>query len=316
MKFKARLEKEQVLQLHAVITSLEKIGSRAAILLNPECVKISLINDNLDSIRCFCELQVNDIFIEYRISSNNENSILLECSLNFFLQSLGSGKTATECVLKLVKRGDMPCLCVEAKASGGLTVDIVHDIPIKLHKVTDMVHYLPPDVPPPSVALALTRVKLMRSVIDKMSKLARAIQLTAHQVGRLAFKVDGLCRVSSYITGLTPCYEGTPLDVESDRNNIASVMVDNRKLAALFGIAPLLTHHALLCKCLFYNICLCFELQYFIVFVPICSFIMFTYVCVYLSPIRAVSCCRACEWTARHTRISHVLSPRPYTRGT
>ena len=252
MKFKAKLEKEQVSQLHAVITSLEKIGSKAAIFLSPENVKISLIPDNLDCVRCFCELQVNDLFAEYRISSNNENSILLECSLSYFLLSLGSGKTTSECVIKLVKRGDIPCLCLEAKSAGGLTVDIVHDIPIKLQKVTDLIHYLPPDVPPPSVALALTRVKLMRSVVDKMIKMARTIQLTAHQVGRLAFKVDGLCQVSSYITGLTPCYEETKLDVERDRNNIASVTVDNRKLSTLLGISHLLTHHSLLCKFVLY----------------------------------------------------------------
>jgi len=251
MKFKARLEKDQVLQLHAVITTLEKIGSKAAIFLSPDNVKISLIPDNLDSIRCYCELQVNDLFLDYRISSNNENSILLECSLSYLLQSLGSGKTASECVLKLVKRNDIPCLCFEAKASGGLTVDIVHDIPIKLQKVTDLIHHLPPDVPPPSVAVVLTRMKLMRSVVDKMSKLSRNIQMTAHQVGRLSFKVDGLCQVSSYITGLTPCYDGTPLDVDNDRNNVANVTVDNRKLAALFSISHLLTHHSLLCKLMY-----------------------------------------------------------------
>lgn len=303
MKFKARLEKEQVLQLHSVITSLEKIGSRAAFFLSEESIRISVIPDNLDSLRCFCELPVNDLFFEYRISSNNDNSILFECSLSFILKSLGSGKTASECVVKLVKRGDVPCLCIEAKASGGLTVDIVHDIPIKLQKVTDLVHYLPPDVPPPSVALSLTRVKLMRSVIDRMSKLARTIQMTAHQVGRLAFKVDGLCQVSSYVTGLTPCYEGTPMDEENDRNNISSVSVDNRKLAALFGISHLLTHHALLCKCDFSaTLLLFFQFAYFFIGLLI---IMFCFPC----RILIQSCrsnrrwwCTYADWSAQRAR--------------
>lgn len=48
-------------------------------------------------------------------------------------RALGSGKSSNSSQLKLVKRDGRPCLCFETKAhESALSIDITHDIPIKV----------------------------------------------------------------------------------------------------------------------------------------------------------------------------------------
>lgn len=61
-------------------------------------------------------------------------------------------------------------------------MNIVHDIPIKVLKSSDITYYTQPQVPPPTVALELPRNnKLMRTIVDKMSKISRNVHLSASQ---------------------------------------------------------------------------------------------------------------------------------------
>ena len=61
-------------------------------------------------------------------------------------------------------------------------MDIIHDIPIKVLKSSNIIDYMPPQVPAPMVALELPRNnKLMRTIIDKMSKISRNVHLSASQ---------------------------------------------------------------------------------------------------------------------------------------
>lgn len=63
-----------------------------------------------------------------------------------------------------------------------MQIDIIHDIPIKVLKSSDIIYYMPPQVPPPMVALELPRNnKLMRTIVDKMAKISRNVHVSASQ---------------------------------------------------------------------------------------------------------------------------------------
>ena len=78
------------------------------------------------------------------------------------LKALSSGKYSITSLFKLVKRDSKPYLCFETKANESiLSVDVIHDIPIKLMKSADIVHHMPPLFPPPTVALDLPKGKVL-----------------------------------------------------------------------------------------------------------------------------------------------------------
>lgn len=127
--------------LHGVTASLERIGQTTAMYLDEDFVRLSVITESPDIPKVYAELNKNVLFQEYRIESQSSNCIFFEIELDLLSRALSSGKNAPQCYLKLVKRGQRPCLCLETRAS---EADIVHDIPVKIMRATEIVAYQPP----------------------------------------------------------------------------------------------------------------------------------------------------------------------------
>ena len=249
MKFRAKISKDNLVTLHNVILTFERIASCATIYLDEESVRISLISESIDAPRCFAELSAVNLFSEYRIESQSANTILFEINLSQFSKALASGKVASQSQLKLVKREDRPCLCFETKADESiLSVDVYHDIPLKLMKSNEMVHFMPPDMPQPTVALDLPKGKLIKTIIDKMSKFSKHVQITANQSGRLALRADhSSVTINTYYPGLHARYVGD-LNPARDINNQIVCKLNLRKLSTVLNMYNLPVEHATLCE--------------------------------------------------------------------
>lgn len=236
MKFRARISKDLLVSFVQILGTFEKIALDAAIFLSPECVRLAVISESIDNPKCFAELAVGTLFLDYKIESQSENTILFEISLQQLSKVLNSGRFSTQSQLKLVKRDGKPCLCFETKADESImSVDVCHDIPIKLLKSTEVVYYLPPQIPPPSVALDLPRGKLIKTVVDKLNKFSKHIHIVACQAGRLVFKVEqATVSIKTMYNGLQPRYVGT-LDPTRHVNNQVAAKVNLRKLSLVLG---------------------------------------------------------------------------------
>lgn len=252
MKFRAKLTKDSLITLYNVILTFERIASCATIYLDEDTVRISLLSESIDAPKCFAEINAKNLFSEYRIESQSENTILFEIYLNQLSRALASGKVASQSQLKLVKRDGRPCLCFETKADESiLSVDVYHDIPLKLMKSTEVIHYLPPHMPAPTVALDLPKSKLMKTVVDKMSKFAKHVQITAAQSGQLALRADhSSVVINTYYTGLTARYIGE-LSPGTAANNQVVCKLNLRKLSVVLNMNNLLVDHATLCECMY-----------------------------------------------------------------
>jgi hypothetical protein len=249
MKFRARLSKENLIVFHGVICQLQRVGQVAAIYLSQDFLRLAVVCDSIDTPRCYSELHASSICTDYRIESLSGNNILFEIGLENFSNALASGRHAMLSMLRLVKRGMRTCLSFETESVEALSLNVTHDIPIRILPTTDIMYYNPPDVPPPSVALELPRsTKLLRVLVDKMSKFAKYIHLTASQAGNLTLKIDHASAVlKTYYSGLTPRYEGN-LSLEHDRDNKATIKLEGRKLSLILNHTNLLWDGAFLCK--------------------------------------------------------------------
>lgn len=195
---------------HGVAVTLEKISNTASIFLNADCIRIAVITENPDTPRCYSEIFPDELFKDYRIESRSGNQILFEISLEHLSKALSSGTQSHQSQMKLVKRGATPCLCFEARGCNSVEAGVNHDIPIKLLTPTDIVFYMPPEVPPPVVALDLPKSNgLMRTIVTKMGKISKHVHLSALQSGRITFRVEHATAViKTYYSGLQPRFEG------------------------------------------------------------------------------------------------------------
>ena len=147
MRFKGKLSNENLLLLHNVIVQLQKscIGNSAIIYLTKENIQFAVVSSGkVDNTTCCAEILPEALFTSYQIESQTENSILLEIGLENLNRALASGKHSTQCQLKLTKYDDKPYLSFESKSIEALSLNIKHDIPIRMHKPTDIIDYLPP----------------------------------------------------------------------------------------------------------------------------------------------------------------------------
>lgn len=208
-------------------SSIARISSLGALALTPEELRLLLIAERLETPRCHLEVRTA-IFDEYRLESQAKNCIFCDIGVDFLQQALQSIRGSDGCELRLVKRGDRPCLAV---MSGGAGMEVCHDIPIRLLLAEDMLHYSPPQVPPPEISLELPRSKLLRVIVDRMSRIDRAMSLRCSSHGRLTIGA------TSQAASVKTFFHGLELlgGRRVERDEAVTVHTDARKLLAVLG---------------------------------------------------------------------------------
>eukprot|EP01038_Epipyxis_sp_PR26KG_P014576 gene14576-19575_t len=255
MKFRSKISKDLLTIFQGIIITLGRISDRGIIYLDERSVRISpasstsssihIGNGDIETIKCFCELNAAVLFVNYRIESQSNNSILFEISFNQLAKALQSGRSSSFCYLKLVKRNNQPCLSFETKANESIacSMDVVHDIPIKLMKSDDIIYYLPPDIPPPQVAVDLLKNKIMKIVLDKMVKFSKHLIITAKQSGSIIFRVDhNSAVIQSYFNGLQSRLIGNITMENVD--NASTVKVNMKKFSIITNLGALIYDYA------------------------------------------------------------------------
>mmetsp|Transcript_8328 Transcript_8328/g.10920 ORF Transcript_8328/g.10920 Transcript_8328/m.10920 type:complete len:350 (+) Transcript_8328:103-1152(+) len=216
-------------------------------------------------IACFVELKSQGgIFMEHRIESIAEkNGILMELDilqLRMALQSIQQEKyqssknnkkrnhqsmTSTDqsysqfqqrvAILKLAKRNNTPCLCLEAGGVGG--IEIQHAIPVRIARASDVKHHLPPAVPLPNVQLELSSTDRtpLRTIMERLRSISPTILVTGNPTGQLILEISPDsdmavgCSIRTVLDGLTPRMEAC--NPETSRGGACTVKVDSNKIA-------------------------------------------------------------------------------------
>ena len=160
----------------------------------------------------------------------------MEIELSSLAQALTSAKNslAESIQIKLTKKDGRSHIAVVGKGQQVLSYDMLHYISILLLQPSNINQYLPPDVPPPEVALALPG-KSIRNVIDRMGKISKTLSLTAFQSGRLILSVhQESVNIKTYFGGLNPKWG--MLEQERHYNNRAKILVDIRKFSSVLKV--------------------------------------------------------------------------------
>lgn len=244
MRFKARLTSDKLGTFLGCVATCEKQGKQAVVLLSEDRIRFAVKQAEChgDDVLTFSDLSVNELFVEWRIESQNDNFILFELTLQNLLDALNSGKRAPACLLKLTKRDGKPCLSFETRACD---IDVVHDLPVTLLRASEREYYLPPEVPQPQVQLELPGSKSLKNVIDRLKNMAKYVTLHGDMNGSLTARIDSdVMQCKTFFSDLRPRFES--LD-QNCANNKARLKVDTRKLATTLQCYALRHESIIMC---------------------------------------------------------------------
>eukprot|EP00980_Cylindrotheca_fusiformis_P028972 scaffold22681_cov146-Cylindrotheca_fusiformis.AAC.4 len=246
MRFKAKLLSDQVSLLYSIIYSIAKLqdNTKGGILyLDPEFVRISCKGEN--GITCFMELS-KDIFLEHRIESAADNVIVCQVDLHSFKLALQSvhghysnyysnnnnnsnnrrhNKSAIQSVLagqqmvilKLAKRNQQPCLCLDGRQADDSSVEIHQAIPVRILRQTEMQYHLPPQINTPNVQLELPHDRPLKAVVDKLRSMGPHLYLEATMKGDLTVRLDNEgASLACFYSNLVPRWDDEADDEDAD----------------------------------------------------------------------------------------------------
>jgi hypothetical protein len=211
-----------------------------------------------DGIACFAELQAGGgIFFEHRIESNaTNNAIVMELDLvqmRTALQSIQQDRSSLfqadtflshevslehqYTVLKLAKRNNIPCLCLDAytsSASNGGMVKVHHAIPVRVCRVAEMQYHFPPQVSLPDVQLELMHEngnkQPLRTIVERLRPIASTVLLKGNmKTGDLTLSVDtDGASIRTFFHRLIP----RPDACKENTTNICEVKIETKKLTS------------------------------------------------------------------------------------
>lgn len=253
---------DQLAVFHSVIAPISKLQDHhrlAVLYLDKEYIRLSCKTS--EGITCFAELSQNELFVEHRIESAADNVIVCQVDLvamRLALQSLENGTShqnnnvlrearqqqqqdggnnndsiflgQQQCILKLAKRSNMPCLCLEGRSATDNDVEIHQAIPVTIMRAQEMQNHLPPQINHPQVQLELPPMNRapIRAVIDKLKGMAKCVLLEGTMKGDLTIRIDhdGACMACFY-NGLIPRWQDEDMDDENGNDGNSTRQTHN-----------------------------------------------------------------------------------------
>jgi len=244
MRFKAKLDTEQVSLLYSLIGPISRLKSDAVLYIDLKHLRLS--TRDADGISCFAELTTcGGIFIEHRCESVADNAILFEIDLiqwRTALQSILSGEgevrrgrtqddvrmaESSRIIMKLAKRqGGLPCLCMDASNA---TVEVHHAIPVRILRAAEMESHLPPQINMPDVQLELSGDRPLRTIVERLKSISPHVYIEGSMSGALTLRVDSDgAAIRTFFTKLAPKFD----DCKSQNESATCILkVDTKKLS-------------------------------------------------------------------------------------
>ncbi|KAL7528289.1 hypothetical protein ACHAWF_002511 [Thalassiosira exigua] len=217
-------------------------------------------------------IAANGIFLEHKIESVADNVIVfdvdlvqLRTALASTLQSLGGGggggdranaaplynscadarkssarrsgsafhsNSAIIVVMKLAKRGGLPCLCLDTSCANG-TMDVHHAVPVRILRAEEWQHHLPPVVNTPDVQLEFQLDRPLRPVIERLKAISPIIYVDGSMAGELVLRIDSdAVAIRTFYDKLIPRADEESSQQPPQDPARCTLKVDSKKLLA------------------------------------------------------------------------------------
>lgn len=147
--------------------------------------------------------------------------------------SYSSSSTPILVVMKLAKRGGLPCLCLDASCANG-TLDVHHAIPVRILRAEEWQHHLPPLVNAPDVQLEFQLERPLKAVIERLKCISPHIYVDGSMAGELVLRVENdAVSIRTFYDKLIPRIDDQSEQMQqSQETPRCTLKVDSKKLLA------------------------------------------------------------------------------------
>ena len=206
MRFRARSTKAQTAFLAALLPPISNLGlsrtDNSALLISESYFSI-FTNPPSSQITAHAQLSMKSIFTDHKIDSRESNSILLEFDPPHLLAALKSllASGAETVQLKLQKKNGQPFIVIETLQMGSSNAKVLHDIPVKIMKISeDLPSHQPPPLshslvhlllPPASYTLLRTSIERLKNMSPTVCSASIGLQMDMKGNLTMSIEHDG-----------------------------------------------------------------------------------------------------------------------------
>ncbi len=217
MKFKAVLDHTGLQTFLAVAHCMNKVSDECALHLTEEAFQFRKKPDANTEVEVYASLTA-ELFCEHTIRSKADNTISLLVGMKNLLHAFNSADHGETTVIKLTRRGTVPCLTIIADTPSGLNV--TQDVPIKRLLSRDgMEDYKEPMLGNPTAFCGFPETRQVRTCLERMQSLDKYVYVEFNaDKSQLVFRVQTpvVC-VRQNFSGLNVTVEKTRARADSQR---------------------------------------------------------------------------------------------------
>ncbi|KAI8995797.1 checkpoint protein Hus1/Mec3 [Gaertneriomyces semiglobifer] len=237
--------------------SLDKLTKRAILHFSPDYLHFIVGKSHLmETVQMFGQIKQDRILENYTTTSYLANNIWIEICVQHLVKGLRSAQQASEVVWKLAKIDGMPCLSlrITTMSRTGTPMHLSHSIPIRVLHPSESNALTQPVLQSYNVHILLPPLTQLRSISERLTKLASRVTIKANLSGELKLAVEGEgVQVETGWTGLgvpelDPEHSSaTPTPTLTHPTQFASVLIDIRDFVRFLGSSVICPRNVVCC---------------------------------------------------------------------
>ncbi|KAK2964682.1 putative Checkpoint protein HUS1 [Blattamonas nauphoetae] len=239
MRFRAQLHgKETLLRL---LTSIERLGKTAYLVLSPTMIQLYLIPSMSNPLKMRIDVELSLLFNDVVLQSLTDNIIYMELDISYFASSIRSAQKIQDIIISLTKKGNFPFLSLQLKPSAD--IKIVQDIPVNIIGKDEFENSLvSPLADPADVQICLPPIKLFYNLIERYRNIGSSCLIAANMNGQMSVKVESMdANITTFFSQLVNPPMRNEQTVISDSGKIGEVTLDIRrflKILSSYALTP------------------------------------------------------------------------------
>jgi HUS1 checkpoint protein len=180
----AELSQKELFLEHRIESAADNVIVLQIDLVSLKVALQSVVQSNGGGVHYRDATQHQSLRNNHNYRSNNSNNSTSAMHSLYQLQQV--------VVMKLAKRNNLPCLCLEGRSSatGEKDVEIYQAIPVLIMRQSEMQHHLPPQINHPQVQLELPSTPPIRALVDKLKGMSKHVLLEGNMRGDLTIRID------------------------------------------------------------------------------------------------------------------------------
>ncbi|KAI8923330.1 checkpoint protein Hus1/Mec3 [Entophlyctis helioformis] len=209
--------------------TLERLHKQWIFHMAPDRLRFTVSRADFQTgTQVWAQLGTDALFEEFRIESASDNQIWLELNGDHLLRALRSGQKASQVVMRLTKKDNLPVLSftITNQSRQGKMIVLVQDVPVRVISPDKTDEFREPMPTSPEVMIMLPPIHTVRTVAERMRSIGQRLVLSGNMAGQFSMSVSNdIVRVQTFFKDLVNVNQQSELEQPSSRRSPTEFVV-------------------------------------------------------------------------------------------